>query len=98
MYIVRDIFKLKFGHYKDAKALLDEALKMNMMPQQQGTRILSDFTGRSYRLIFEQGFNNLADFEKELGSSMSKPEWQNWYMKFKEHVEGSDREILKQVL
>ncbi len=27
MYIIRDIFQLKFGHYRDAKKLLDDALK-----------------------------------------------------------------------
>ena len=97
MYIVRDIFKLKFGHYRDAKLLLDEAMKMDMLPQQQGNRILSDFTGRSYRLIFEQGYDSLAAYEADLSNSMGKAEWQNWYVKFKEHVEGSEREILKLV-
>jgi len=32
MYIVRDIFQLKFGHFRPAKALLEEALKKDMMP------------------------------------------------------------------
>ena len=34
MFIVRDIFHLKFGHYKDAKALFDEAKSKNMFPEQ----------------------------------------------------------------
>lgn len=97
MFIIRDIFQLKFGHYKEAKALLDEAEKKDMLPQQSGNRILSDFTGDSYRLIFEQGFESLTDYEKSLGGSMGREEWQSWYEKFKPHVERSHREILKQV-
>jgi hypothetical protein len=40
MYIICDIFQLKFGHYRL-------------------TRVLTDFTGDSYRLIFEEGYNTL---------------------------------------
>ena len=98
MYIVRDIFQLKFGHYKDAKTLLDEAAKNNMLPEQQGNRILSDFTGDAYRLVFEQGFKTLADYEQSLSGSMNKDEWQKWYTQFRDHVESSHREILKQVV
>jgi len=98
MYIVRDIFQLKFGHYKDAKALLDEATRNNMLPETQSHRILSDFTGDAYRLIMEHGYNTLADFEQSLTGSMHKDEWQQWYAKFRDHVESSHREILKQVV
>ena len=98
MFIVRDIFHLKFGHYKNAKALLDEAMKSGMMPQAKSSRVLSDFTGDSYRLIFEEGHDTLADYEKSLSGSMGADEWQQWYEKFKPHVERSHREILKEVL
>lgn len=98
MYIIRDIFQLKFGHYRDAKALMDEAMKTGMLPESAANRALSDFTGDSYRLILEMGFGTLADYEKELNRDMSKPEWQAWYARFKEHVNSSHREILKQVI
>jgi hypothetical protein len=98
MYIIRDIFHLKFGHYKDAKALLDEAKDKKMLPEAQNMRVLSDFTGDSYRLIMEEGFDSLADYEKSLGSSMNQQEWQQWYERFKPHVERSHREMLKQVM
>lgn len=99
MYVVRDIFQLKFGHYKDAKALLDEALKKELMPNETGSRrVLSDFTGDAYRLVFEQGFNSLAEYEKMLTEGMNEVEWQQWYGKFKNHVESSYREILKEVI
>jgi hypothetical protein len=97
MYIIRDIFQLKFGHYRDAKKLLDEGLKKGLMPDANAVRILSDFTGDAYRLIFEEGYDTLAAYENSLTDSMGKEDWQQWYSKFKEHVERSHREILKEV-
>lgn len=96
MYIVRDIFQLKFGHFRPVKALMEEAMKKDMMPN-PSTRFLSDFTGDSYRFVFEVSYASLADFEKELTSDMAKPEFQEWYKKFMEHVVSSHREILKEV-
>ena len=98
MYIVRDIFHLKYGHYRPVKVMMDEAMKMGMMPNSKNNRILSDFTGGAYRLIMETGFDSLAEFEKELAADMSKPEFQEWYKKFIEHVDSGHREILKVVI
>ncbi len=98
MYIVRDIFQLRFGAYKDAKALLDEAFSKGLLPDAKSARILTDFTGQAYRLIFEEGHNSLADYEQSLTASMNKAGWKKWYEKFKLNVESSYREILKQVM
>lgn len=98
MYIVRDIFQLRYGHYRDVKELLDEAMSEKLMPEAKSQRILSDFTGNAYRLIFEEGFDSLAEYEGTLISTMRTDEWQKWYKKFKEHVESSHREILKVVM
>jgi len=97
MYIVRDIFQLHFGHYRAAKTLLDQALRSGLLPENKQARVLSDFTGDSYRLVFEEGFETLADYEAALGSSMRKDEWQQWYEQFKPHVASSQREIMKLV-
>lgn len=98
MYIIRDIFQLRFGAYKEAKALLDEAYSKGLLPDAKSARILSDFTGDSYRLIFEEGYDTLAGYEKSLGESMTKPAWKKWYEKFKTHIASSHREILKLVM
>ena len=98
MYIVRDIMYLKFGHYKDAKVLLDEAIKLNMFPETKSRRILTDFTGDSYRLILEAGFDTLAEYEGSFNSGMQNADWKNWYERFKPLVNTSHREILKQIL
>lgn len=97
MYIIRDIFHLKFGHYKDVKSLLDEAKSKNMLPQAQSIRMLTDFTGDAYRLIMEEGYNTLADYEQSLSGTMAQTDWKDWYDRFKPHVERSHREILKQI-
>jgi hypothetical protein len=98
MYIVRDIFHLKFGKYKDAKALIDEAMNKNMFPEGKNRRMLTDFTGHSYRLIMEEGYDSLADYEKQMSEGMGHGDWQQWYEKFKALVQYSQREILKQVM
>jgi hypothetical protein len=98
MYIVRDIFHLKFGHYRDAKALMDEVAQKGLLKDMKEPRVLTDFTGDAYRLILENGFDSLADYEKSMKENLSQSEWQQWYMQFKEHVERSHREILKRVM
>jgi hypothetical protein len=98
MYIVRDIFHLKFGHFKDAKALLEEVLGKNMLPDTQSVRVMSDFTGDAYRLIMEENFASLADYEESLNSALKEKDWQQWYEKFKLHVKSSHREILKLIM
>lgn len=76
MYIIRDIFQLQFGHFKDAKALLDDAYSKGLLPEAKSPRILSDFTGDSYRLVFEEGYDTLADYGISLNDSMSKAAWE----------------------
>lgn len=98
MYIVRDIFQLKFGQYKEAKMLLDEAYSHGLLPDAKASRILTDFTGDSYRLILEEGFDSLADYEKSLAEGMQKPAWKKWYDRFINQVESSHREILRQIM
>ena len=78
--------------------LLDEAMEKDMLPEAQQARVLTDFTGDAYRLVFEEGFNSLTDYEISLTSSMRTAEWQEWYERFKPLVERSHREILKQVM
>lgn len=98
MYIVRDIFQLHFGVYKEAKSLLDDAYSKGILPDAKSSRILSDFTGNSYRLVFEEGYDTLSEYEKSLGESIGKADWKKWFEKFKQCVASSQREILKQVM
>lgn len=96
-FLIRDIFQLKFGHFRPVKELFNEAKDKNMMPEAKFSRVLSDFTGDAYRLILENGYDSLLDYETSLSTGMADPEWQQWYKKFMEHVESSHREILKEI-
>lgn len=98
MYIVREIFHLKFGQYRPAKALLDEGIQKKLISQPIGFKVLTDFTGKGYRLIMEIPFESLAAFENELKKELDAAAWKEWYEKFKPLVESSEREILKQVI
>ena len=97
-YLVRDCFRLKFGKFREAKQLLQEGFEKGIMPEAKNSRVLSDFTGDAYRLVFEEGFDSLEAYEHSLNNSMKGEEWQQWYEKFKPLVESSHREILKQVM
>jgi hypothetical protein len=96
-FLVRDIFQLKFGHFRPVKELLQEAFDKKMFPEAKSSRVLTDFTGDAYRLIFESGYDSLLEYENTMSSGMGESEWQAWYKRFMEHVEGSHREILKQI-
>ena len=63
MIIVRDIFRLKFGKARDAKALMQESKKL--MPEEMipRSRILFDLVGPSYTMVWEVTYNNLAGWE-----------------------------------
>lgn len=97
MFIVREIFHLQFGRYRDAKALIDEALQKHLLLQPSGSRILTDFTGEGYRLIIELPYASLADYETDLKKELGGSGWKEWYEKFKALMRYSEREILKQV-
>jgi len=97
MFIIREIFHLQFGKYREAKALLDEAFQQQLVSQSPGSRILTDFTGEGYRLIMEMPYATLADFEKDLQTELAKSGWKEWYEKIKPYVRYSEREILRQI-
>jgi hypothetical protein len=98
MYIVREIFHLQFGRYREAKALLDEGMQKHLLLQPNGSRVLTDFTGEGYRLILELPYSSLAEYEADLKKELGGSGWKDWYEKFKALMRYSEREILKQVM
>lgn len=98
MYIVREIFHLQFGRYREAKTLIDEGMQKNLLLQPSGSRILTDFTGEGYRLIIELPYATLAEYETDLKKELGGTGWKDWYEKFKALIRYSEREILKQVM
>ncbi|MGZ5189522.1 MAG: hypothetical protein ACXWCZ_00810 [Flavisolibacter sp.] len=98
MYIIREIFQLKFGRYRDVKKLIDEAMQKKLLLQPPGTRILTDFTGMGYRMIIELPYASLSEYETDLKKELGAEGWKEWYAQFQSFVESSEREILKQVV
>ena len=97
MFIIREIFHLKFGQYRPVKALLDEAMQKHLLLQPSGTRILTDFTGKGYRLVLELPYATLSAYEADLSKELAGTDWKEWYEKLKQYVEYSEREIMKQI-
>ena len=93
MIVVRNVFHLRFGKAKQAKALLKKgftiARRLGMGPD----RVLSDLTGTFYTIVLENSFPSLAAFEKSMAKSFGNKEWEAWYRKFVPLVESGHREI-----
>jgi len=93
MILVRDVFRLKYGKAKDARALLAESKKMMTADEAARSRAMFDLTGPSYTLVWESTYKNLADFETQMSAVFSRKEWGEWYQKFMPLIEQSYREI-----
>jgi|WetSurSiteA1Bulk_404760.scaffolds.fasta_scaffold220989_1 hypothetical protein len=93
MIAVRNVFNLKFGRAKEAKALMKEVVEINRKNGIKDIRVFSDLTGQSYTLVLETYHDSLADFESNLQAIFGNPEWKKMYEKFIPLVESSGREI-----
>jgi len=93
MIVVRNIFQLKFGRAKDAKALIKENEDLMKKYGHTTPRFMTDVTGEFYTLVMETSFDNLASFEKLSTESMGAKEFEQWYSKFVPLVESGRREI-----
>lgn len=94
MIRVREIFYLHFGKFKEAKKLIEQWDQQFTTPAKE-RKVLSDYTGMSYRLILEETYESLNDWEKGLNRELGAQKFQDWYVEFKKLVRYSEREILK---
>jgi hypothetical protein len=93
MILVRDIFQLKFGKAREAKALWKEGAAGMNKAGMKVDRILTDLTGPYYTLVMETSHNSLTDFEKAMKQETGTDEFRKFYQKFVELVESGRREI-----
>lgn len=94
MILVRDIFQLKFGKAKDARALAKEGESLLKTSGGGSTvRYLTDLTGPFYIFVMESTYENLAAFEKAMSDTMGKKEIGEWYQKFVPLIDSGRREI-----
>lgn len=93
MILVRDVFRLRFGKAKEAKALLKEGRALIEEIGYSKPRLMTDFTGQSYTLVMETDWNSLGEWENALKTAFGNKDWQSWYQKFVPLVESGSREI-----
>ena len=93
MILIRDVFQLKFGKARDAKALMQDAKKLMTPEMAARSRAMFDLVGPSYTLVWEMTNKNLAEWEAEMSSGMNETAWREWYQKFIPIIESSYREI-----
>jgi hypothetical protein len=93
MILVRDVFRLKFGKAKEARALMREGMRIARKGGGGPSRHLIDLVGPYYTLVLESTHESLAAWESSMGNDMGGDEMAEWYERFKPVVESGYREI-----
>jgi hypothetical protein len=93
MILVREVFKLKIGKAKDAKASYKEAAALARKYGMPEGRAYTDLTGPYYTFVWESTYPSLAAWEGAMNDSRGAEEWSAWYQKFAPLLEGGHREI-----
>jgi len=93
MILVRDVFQLKFGKAKDAKALWKKGNAINRKLGYGPGRATADLVGTYYTFVLETTYKDLADYDRALKKVFGAKEWSNWYKQFTPLVESGHREI-----
>jgi hypothetical protein len=93
MILVRDIFRVKFGRMKEARAVLAKALPALKKEGYAPERLLVDTAGPFYTLVMESTYKSLADYEKATERVRTSAKWEQAYAKFSALVDSGSREI-----
>lgn len=93
MILVRDVFKLKIGKAKEAKALFQEAAELAKKYDMPVGRAMTDLTGPFYTFVWESTHKSLAEYEAGMNDPRGAEDWGKWYQKFAPLLEGGHREI-----
>jgi hypothetical protein len=93
MILVRDVFQLRFGKAREAKALWKEGSQIETRLGYAPSRGMVDFIGPYYTFVMESTYEDLASFEQAMKKVMSSPEFSAWYQKFVPLVESGRMEI-----
>jgi len=97
MIVVRNVFRLKFGAAKQAKALWQESREITARHGGGPERAFVDVTGPFYTFVLEASYPSLAQWESAGQLAMAADEWKQWYARFAPLVESGYREILSEV-
>jgi len=97
MIVIRNVFRLKFGAAKQAKALWAEGRKLLAQVDEGQSRALVDVTGPFYTFVLEESYSSLAAFETATSTVTANEEWKQWYARFSPLIESGYREIFSVV-
>jgi hypothetical protein len=95
--VVRDVFRLRFGEARRARAVWKEGLEIGRRNGVDTARLLVDAVGRYYTLVLELTFPDLSAYEEAQRRLMASEEWRAWYPEFVPLAESGYREILQVV-
>jgi hypothetical protein len=93
MILVREVFQLKIGKAKEAKALFKEAVELAKKYDMPVGRGMTDLTGPYYTFVWESTHQSLADYEASMNDPRGAEDWGQWYQKFAPLLEGGRREL-----
>jgi hypothetical protein len=94
MILVRNVFQLKYGKAKEAKALVKENEALHKkMGGGTSIRFMTDVTGQYYTFVMEITYDSLSAFEKSFTDVTGAKEFAEWAQKFNPLVESGHREI-----
>ena len=100
MMVIRNVFRLKFGHAREAVALAKQGLEIQkrvMTGIDYSSRLLTDVTGPFYTLVLELTVPNLSTFETYAPRLFGDKEWQANYQKMAPLVDSGFREVFSVV-
>jgi hypothetical protein len=92
MIVVRDVFQAKYGKGDALVALFKEGRES--MPEMTGTRMLTDLSGSFFTVITEDEVESLAEWEAQVSSVFSNPEFGAWFERMEALVESGSRQFL----
>jgi hypothetical protein len=93
MILVRDVFQLKFGKAKEAKALWKESAELAKKYGFPQSRVLTDLTGPYYTFVVETTFGSLSEWENSMSDPRGAEEFGKWYARFAQLLDGGHREM-----
>ena len=95
MFLIRNVFRLKFGKTREAlaawKDILDYSSTIGL--DRGSTRVLTDLVGPYYTLILEMTVSSLAEYEEQAKRTMADEGWRTRYQAFTPLVDSGYREI-----
>jgi heme-degrading monooxygenase HmoA len=93
MIVDRTVLYAKWGRIDELKEIFKGMLEAPQPAGVMGGRILTDLSGRFFRLIVETEFEDLAAWENWRATEFSKPEFAEMFAKTADLVESGSQEF-----